>query len=217
MLTLFHHPDCPHSRFVRLILREYDLPVRQVIERTWERREEFLILNPAGTTPVLVCQENIAVPDASIIAEYVDETYGKNFGDARLFPVDISGRIEVRRLLDWFNGKFFKEVSGPLTDERYKHYMMPSSDSGRRDHALIADACQSIEHHVAYIESLLSKQDWLAGVQLSYADLAAVAHLSVTDYFCKAAWNGYGRFNAWHERMRSRQAFQSVLTGGWRS
>lgn len=217
MLTLFHHPDCPHSRFVRLILREYGLPVRQVIERTWERREEFLILNPAGTTPVLVSEDGIVVPDASIIAEYLDETYGRNFGDTRLFPVDISGRIEVRRLLDWFNSKFFKEVSGPLTGERYKYYMMASSNTGRRDRALIADACGRIEHHVAYIESLLSKQDWLAGVQLSYADLAAVAHLSVTDYFCKVALDGYGRFNAWHDRMRSRQAVQSVLTGVWRS
>jgi glutathione S-transferase len=26
MLTLFHHPICPHSRFVRLALEEYGLP-----------------------------------------------------------------------------------------------------------------------------------------------------------------------------------------------
>ena len=54
MLTLFHHPVCPHSRFVRLALGEYDLDVRLAEERAWERREEFILLNPAGTTPVLV-------------------------------------------------------------------------------------------------------------------------------------------------------------------
>ena len=54
MLTLFHHPFCPHSRFVRLALGEYGLECRLVEERVWERREEFLVLNPAGTTPVLV-------------------------------------------------------------------------------------------------------------------------------------------------------------------
>ena len=30
MLTLFHHPFCPHSRFVRLVLEELSLPVRLV-------------------------------------------------------------------------------------------------------------------------------------------------------------------------------------------
>ena len=54
MLTLFHHPFCPHSRFVRLVLDEMGEPMRLVEERVWERREDFLILNPAGTTPVLV-------------------------------------------------------------------------------------------------------------------------------------------------------------------
>lgn len=50
MYTLFHHPFCPHSRFVRLVLGEYGLDLRLVEERAWERREAFLVLNPAGTT-----------------------------------------------------------------------------------------------------------------------------------------------------------------------
>ena len=53
MITLFHHPFCPHSRFVRVALGEYGLDTRLVEERVWERREEFLVINPAATTPVL--------------------------------------------------------------------------------------------------------------------------------------------------------------------
>ena len=52
MLTLFHHPFCPHSRFVRLVLEELGQTPRLVEERTWERRQDFLVLNPAATTPV---------------------------------------------------------------------------------------------------------------------------------------------------------------------
>ena len=40
----------------------------------WDRREEFLILNPAGNTPVLVEEGAPPVPGAAIIAEYLDET-----------------------------------------------------------------------------------------------------------------------------------------------
>ncbi len=56
MFTLFHHPFCPHSRFIRLILGEYGFDLRLVEERAWERREAFLALNPAGTTPVLFAE-----------------------------------------------------------------------------------------------------------------------------------------------------------------
>ena len=46
MFTLFHHPFCPHSRFIRLALGELGLDLRLVEERAWERREAFLALNP---------------------------------------------------------------------------------------------------------------------------------------------------------------------------
>src|SRR5882672_6866673 len=96
MLTLFHHPFCPHSRFVRLALEERDLPVRLVEERVWERREDFLILNPACATPVLVEEGHPAVPGAAIIAEYLDETHGAGHGERRLMPWDPNARVEVR-------------------------------------------------------------------------------------------------------------------------
>src|SRR5208283_4287662 len=117
MLTLFHHPFCPHSRFVRLVLEELGLPVRLVEERTWERREEFLLLNPAGATPVLVEEGAPPVPGAAIITEYLNETRGEAVGRHRLMPREAGERIEIRRLTNWFNDKFFEEVSAPLVME----------------------------------------------------------------------------------------------------
>ena len=73
MFTLFHHAFCPHSRFVRLILGEYGFDVRLVEERVWERREAFLALNPAATTPVLFAEGMPAIPGAGIAAEFIDE------------------------------------------------------------------------------------------------------------------------------------------------
>src|SRR5260370_1222321 len=82
MLTLFHHPFCPHSRFVRLAFGEFGVTARMVEERVWERRQEFLALNPDCTTPVLVEEGYPAVPGAGIIAEYLDETSGVGAGQA---------------------------------------------------------------------------------------------------------------------------------------
>ncbi|MGA9847618.1 MAG: glutathione S-transferase N-terminal domain-containing protein, partial [Roseiarcus sp.] len=54
MVTLYHHPFCPHSRFVRLILGEMGIEPRLIEERPWERRREFLMMAAEGATPVLV-------------------------------------------------------------------------------------------------------------------------------------------------------------------
>src|SRR5271165_6908135 len=102
MLTLFHHPFCPHSRFIRLALGEHGISPRLVEERVWERREEFLKLNPACATPVLVEEGQPPVPGAGIIAEYLDETHGPQLGRLRLLPSETCARVEVRRLLSWF-------------------------------------------------------------------------------------------------------------------
>ena len=152
MLTLFHHPICPHSRFVRLALEEYGLSPRLVEERTWERREEFLQFNPAGATPVLVEEGVPPVPGAGIIAEYLDETRGLTLGEFRLLPPDLAGRIEVRRLMNWFNDKFFAEVSGALAMERvYKRYIPAEAGGGSPDTETLRAAKSNIKYHLAYI------------------------------------------------------------------
>lgn len=86
MATLHHSPFCPHSRFVRLIMAEMGMEPQLVEERPWERREDFLMMNPAGTTPVLVEEGGLAVPGGSIIAEYLDETRGLGLSGMRLLP-----------------------------------------------------------------------------------------------------------------------------------
>jgi glutathione S-transferase len=86
MLTLFHHPLCPHSRYVRLIFGEYGIAARLVEERFWERRDEFLLLNPAGELPVLVTEGEPPIPGAGIVAEYIEETHLGQSGEDRLLP-----------------------------------------------------------------------------------------------------------------------------------
>jgi glutathione S-transferase len=206
---LFHHPFCPHSRFVRLSLGEYGMAVRLIEERTWERRRDFLVINPAGTTPVLVDEGHPPVPGAAIIAEHLAEVCG---GDITLLPRDTGPRIEVRRLMSWFNDKFFAEVSGPLTTERfYKRHMPIDAGGGSPDTDAIRAAKSNIRYHMAYIGWLVRARDWLAGDRLSYADLAAAAHLSAADYLGDVPWNEDEAAKNWYARVKSRPSFRPIL------
>ena len=212
MLTLLHHPFCPHSRFVRIVLAEYGISPRLVEERVWERREEFLVLNPAGETPVLLEEGGPPVPSAAIVAEYLDETRGELLAERRLLPSDPDDRVEVRRLSNWFSNKFHAEVSGPLVHERlYKRFMAPQQGGGPPDTEAIRAARVNIRYHLAYIGWLVRTRDWLAGPRLSYADLAAAAHLSVVDYLGDVPWIEDDAAKAWYARVKSRPAFRPLL------
>ena len=212
MLTLFHHPFCPHSRFVRLALEELGLTARLVEERVWDRREEFLKLNPAGTTPVLLEEGVPPVPGAAVIAEYLDETRGEHAAAQRLLPRDPGGRVETRRLMSWFNDKFFEEVSGALVMERvYKRHIPSGLGGGPPDTDTLRAARKNIRYHLAYIGWLVRTRDWLAGDKLTYADLAAAAHLSAVDYLGDVPWDADETARNWYARIKSRRSFRTLL------
>jgi glutathione S-transferase len=213
MLTLFHHPLCPHSRYVRLILGEYGIAADHVEERFWERREEFLALNPAGEIPVLMADGEPAIPGAGIIAEYIEETSGATRGDDRLLPAAAGERVEVRRLASWFNDKFNREVSGILVTERvFKRHMTKEQGGGAPDTEALRVARHNIRYHMAYLGWLVRTRDWLAGDRLSLADLAAAAHLSAADYLGDVPWNEDEAAKNWYARVKSRPSFRPLLT-----
>ena len=213
MITLFHHPFCPHSRFVRVVLGEYGLDTRLAEERVWERREEFLVMNPAATTPVLVAEGAPAVPGAATIAEYLDEAYGSRMGERRLMPATLNERVEVRRLASWFNDKFFEEVSGPLVMERiYKRYMPRGGRAAARRWPMRCARRGPICAIIWPISAGWRKtRNWLAGDRLSYADLAAAAHLSAIDYLGDVPWSEDDAAKTWYARVKSRPSFRPLL------
>ncbi len=216
MLTIFHHPFCPHSRYIRLALGEHRLEHRLIEERVWERREEFLMLNPAATTPVLVAEGFPPVPNAAIIAEFLDETQGAHLHEHRLMPEEPGRRVEVRRLAAWFNEKFFTEVSGPLVLERfYKRLMRIEQGGGPPDTDSIRAARVNVRYHLSYIGWLVRTRDWLAGERMSFADLAAAAHISAVDYLGDVPWSEDEAAKNWYARVKSRPSFRPILAETW--
>jgi glutathione S-transferase len=213
MATLHHHPLCPHSRFARMVLAELGATVTLVEEVPWARSEAFLALNPAGTTPVFVEQDGPAVPDACIIAEYLDETRGLVLGPHRLLPEAPAPRVEVRRLMAWFHHKFHAEVSGPLGHEKIeKRLMSPQQGGGAPDTSVIRAAKANLRYHLSYIGWLARTRNFLAGDTLTYADLAAAAHLSVMDYLGDVTWSDDEHAKHWYARVKSRPSFRPLLT-----
>lgn len=212
MPVLHHHPLCPHSRYIRLIMGELGMEASLIEERSWERRRDFLAMNPAGTTPVLIEESVFPIPGPDTIAEYLDETRGLVLGDRRLLPEEPSARVEVRRISDWFNRKFYDEVSRYLVEEKvHKRYMSSGEGGGPPEGAILRAARTNVRYHLKYLGHLLHRRNWLAGDRLSYADLAAAAHLSVCDFLGDVPWEEDEAAKQWYARLKSRPSFRPLL------
>ena len=74
MYRLYHLPLSPFCRKVRLVLAEKRVEVDLVEERPWERRLDFLRMNPAGKVPVLVTGDGAVLAESRAICGYLNET-----------------------------------------------------------------------------------------------------------------------------------------------
>jgi glutathione S-transferase len=212
MPTLHHFPLSAPCRFVRLALAEIGEDVTLVEEMPGDRREEFLLLNPAGTLPVLIDDDGTVVVAAPAIAEYLSETRGGRLGDPKLMPASPAERAEVRRIADWFLGKMEAEVTGYLLTEKVLKRKRPAdSGGGAPDAAAIRAARTNIRYHLGYAGYLAARRDCLVGRELTYADLAAAAAFSTVDYLGEVPWEEDPAAKAWYARMKSRPSFRPLL------
>lgn len=213
MLTLYHHPFSPSSRFVRLALTEYGADFQLVSVNPWERPEELLSRNAAGAVPVLVENDGPSICGPAPIMEYLDETRGYAVADRRLMPDHPEARAETRRLVEWSLGKLDQEVVGLLVRERiYKQAMPRSAGGGAPDSNALRVARANIQHHLKYFGYLVASRRWLAGERLSFADFALAAELSCADYLGEVPWATEENVKNWYARMKSRPSMRPLLS-----
>ena len=204
MRTLHHLPLSPYARKVRLVLSEKRLPFELRVEKPWERRPEYLALNPAGTVPTLVEDNGLAIPDSAVICEYLDEAYP----DTPMLGHTLGERVEVRRLVAWLDTKFAEEVTRNLYGEKIMKRM---SGVGHPDANALRVGFSNVKLHLGYIGWLAETRRWLAGNALSLADLTAAAHLSTLDFIGDVDWTVSPPARDWYARMKSRPSFRAIL------
>ena len=204
MPSLLHLPLDPFSRKIRIVLGEKKITASLAVEPIWERRHEFLSINPAGTVPVFIEDDGTTISTSQAIAEYLEETSKE---PALIFGTALQ-RAEIRRLCNWFDVKFNTEVTEYLLGEKIMKRFLglgePSSETIRAGYA-------NIDTHLGYIEYLAEQRAWLAGENFSLADITAASHISCIDYLGDIAWEGYQQAKQWYARIKSRPSFRPLL------
>jgi glutathione S-transferase len=203
MWRIYQYPLCPFSRKVRFALAVKGVTLELVREYPWDGRDGFAALNPACQTPV-VQNGSIVLSDSATICDYFEETIER----APLLGAGPEERAEARRLIAWFDQKFYAEVNAPLLGERmYKRIISRQPPEA----SVVRAAARAAEGHLDYLDFLLDRRRWLSGPAFGLADIAAAAQISVADYLGGIEWDGHEPAKTWYSALKSRPTFRPLL------
>ncbi len=203
MVLLIQHPVSPQSRKLRIGMSEKKMLFILRNEEPWNLSPDIYKLNPAGDLPVFL-NDGMALCGHNAIMEYLEETSR----EVKLMPETPRERAEVRRLIDWFDYKFYHEVYKNIVCEKvHKRFAKGLAP----DSKILKIGLNNLNFHMEYIDWLTERRNYLAGENLTWADIAAAAHLSIIDYLGDAPWDGYRNAKLWYSKIKSRPSFKDIL------
>ncbi len=204
MVLLIHHPVSAASRKIRLLMAEKHMLFVLREEDPWNLSPEIYKINVAGELPVFIFDGNVLTGNYAI-TEFLEEI---KTDEIKLINGDAKQRAEIRRLTEWFDLKFDKEVSRPLIKEKiYTRFNQGQAP----DSKILKTALNNLNFHMEYIDWLCESRNYLAGNSFSLADIAAAAQLSVIDYLGDVPWEGYKNAKLWYSKIKSRPSFKDIL------
>ncbi len=172
-------------------------------EEPWNLSADVYKLNPAGDLPIFLSDGNIVCGNYAI-SEYLEE-FNK---EIRLLPDDIKARAEIRRLVEWFDDKFYREVYRNIVYEKiHKRFAKGLAP----DSKILKIGLNNLNFHLEYIDWLIERRNYLGGEELTLADITAAAHLSIIDYLGDVPWDSYRNAKIWYSKMKSRPSFKEIL------
>lgn len=203
MVLLIHHPVSPQARKIRAVMAEKKMLFILKEEEPWKLSDDVYKLNPAGELPIFL-SDGVVVSGNYAITEYLEETST----EIPLIKGDVKQRAEIRRLTEWFDQKFYREVYRNIVSEkiqkRFAQGLAPDSK-------ILKVGLNNLNFHLEYIDWLLERRKYLAGDELTLADLTAAAHLSIIDYLGDVPWEMYRNAKIWYSKIKSRPCFKEIL------
>ncbi len=203
MVLLVHSNILPQCRKIRILMAEKRMLYVLKEETPWALSTDIKKINPAGELPVFIFDGNIIAGNYAI-TEFLEETYTQN----RLINGNNKERAETRRLVDWFDNKFHREVYQYIVGEKiYKRFALHQPPESKR----IQIGMNNLRFHLEYIDWMVERNNYLVSGGFSMADISAAAQISIIDYLGDVPWEDFKNVKQWYSQIKSRPSFKEIL------
>lgn len=203
MVLLVHHSISPQSRKARLIMAEKKMLFVLKEEEPWNMSKSVLDINPAGDLPILVF-DGVVVSGNYAVTEYLEESNPQY----KLLPENAKKRADIRRVIDWFDTKFYNEVYKYIVNEKIikRFHLRQAPDS-----KILKAGLNNLHYHMEYVDYLTECSNYICSDEVTLADLTVAAYLSIIDYLGDISWDRYKNAKIWYAKIKSRPSFKDIL------
>jgi len=227
-LHLYHYGMSNCSQRVRLALEEKNLEWTShyvELNKNEHLEDEFQRINPQGVVPVLVHDGQIVTDSLDIIA-YLDEKFPEpsllqlENVDADRVAAQLEAAHDIQKPLKILTYELFFKTVGMFTKEWLDYYAKHQGNNENvqflRDFSngfpqeRIDNALQAVLEYCNKVEETAGRSVFLAGSQMSLADIAAVVNVH-RFYFLKLDVAHYDHMRRWYDMIASRPAFQEAI------
>ena len=215
MITL-HHLEKSRSHRVLWLLEElglqYEMKEYRRDPKTSLAPPELQQVHPLGKSPVIT-DGDVTMAESAAILEYIIERYG----EGRLIPP--AGTEARRRYLYWMHyaeGSLMPYLLLKLVFRRVEEAPLPffvkpiAKGISKKVHENFLGP--NLERHTQFLEQELAGREWLAGDDLTGADIQM--SYPVEALASRQGMDGLPNIAAYLERLRSRSAYQRALEKG---
>jgi len=161
-----------------------------------QHKEEFLKLNPAHTIPTMV-DDGFVLWESAAIMGYLVGKYGK---DDSLYPKDVKKRAVIDQLLHFSTSSF----------TRLLILLRPIMTGVEKKSSLYQNKnlSEGLFHNLDILERILENKKYLAGDNLTIADLSYVSWIATMDVPLKIPLDKYPRIAAWWKELEKLPCYE---------
>jgi glutathione S-transferase len=204
-MKLYYHPVSTTSRPVLLFIQENNIPAElQVVDlMTGEHmKPPYSGMNPSKLVPMIE-DGDFRLTESSAILKYLAEKTG-----SPAYPKDLKARARVNERMDWINTQLCRDLAyGLVYPQIFPNHKRPSDEHQKGQLAWAQERAKGWMKILD--ESLVGKQKYLCGDQITIADYFASSFVSLAE-FIRADFSPYPNLKAWYERMKGLKTWNKV-------
>jgi glutathione S-transferase len=196
MRRLFHLLMSPPCRLVRLILGEKHLAFDLAAPD-----------DPLAHVPAFADLDGTIVTGLWAVIDHIESEYP----EPALVPGDTPARAETLRLFDWTMNNFHEEATRRIVFEKASAGHTGNVTRRSPNMETVRAGREALRTSLVRLGTIADTNGFLAGRDLTIADLALAAHISALDYYGEIPWTDHPQLTDWYTRIKSRPSFRPLL------